>query len=248
VIIVLNLSRLAVCFCSLLLLQACQHNNTFKAEGGHGSQKQNNAAAYNIQLGLAYLKQGDRPRAKYKLLTAIDLAPNSAEANAAMAYFLEMTGELKEARNFYKKALSLAPGNGAQLNNFGSYLCRQNKYKEAESYFLSAAKDVRYLHTAQVYENAGLCAAAIPDLPKAEHYFTKALEQDPLRKQALYELVKMKIKQNQAGKALAYMEQYSKLTLNEPALLKLAIDASHRLGRTRSEEAYKSDLYNLNHV
>lgn len=238
----LNLSRLVVCLLALLLLQACQQKNTFQA----GSGKQNNAAIYNTQLGLAYLKQGDRPRAKRKLLSAMEQAPNSPEVNAAMAYFLENTGDLKEARNFYKKALSLAPKSGAQLNNYGGHLCRQGNYKEAEAYFLKAAKDVNYLNTAGSYENAGLCAAALPDLDKAQRYFNKALEQDPRRTQSLFELVKIELKQNQAEKALASMEKYPKLTTKEPALLKLAIDASHRLGKTKAETAYKLALYNLN--
>lgn len=162
-------------------------------------QKQNDAAIYNTQLGLAYLKQEDRIRAKRKLLTALDLAPNSADVNAAMAYFLEKTGNLKEARNFYKKALSLAPKNGAQLNNYGSYLCRQGKYKEAENYFLNAVQDVNYVNTAGAYENAGLCAAALPDYKKAKKYFKKAIEHDPNRKQSVYELAKIELKQKQSN-------------------------------------------------
>ena len=57
------------------------------------------AASYNIQLGLGYLKQGDRPRAKKKLLTALKQEPNSADANAAMAYYFEQTSELEQARS-----------------------------------------------------------------------------------------------------------------------------------------------------
>ncbi|MBA2652349.1 MAG: type IV pilus biogenesis/stability protein PilW [Tatlockia sp.] len=241
----LNLLRLVLCL-NLLLLQACQQKYTLNQEGTIKAAKQNNAALYNTQLGLAYLKQGDIPRAKRKLLRALDIEPNSADVNAALAYFLEKTGDLKEARNYFKKALSLAPGNGAQLNNYGSYLCRYGDYKEAERYFLNAVKDVHYVHTAGAYENAGLCAAAIPDYPKALQYFNQALKHDPQRKQSLYELVRIELKQNHAEKALAYMKTYSKLTLNDSALLTLAGEAAHRLGKSKIEEAYKLRLKNLN--
>ncbi len=206
------------------------------------AQKQNDAAVYNTQLGLAYLKQEDRSRAKRKLLTALDLAPDSADVNAAMAYFLENTGDLKEARNYYRKALSLAPKKGAQLNNYGSYLCRLGNYQEAEGYFLSAVKDVHYVNTAGAYENAGLCAAAIPDYQKATRYFIKALEQDPRRQQSLYELVKIELKQHQVQKAFVHMKQYPKLTLNDPALLALATEVSHRLGKTEDEREYEARI------
>jgi type IV pilus assembly protein PilF len=242
---VLNSLRFLLCL-SLLLLQACQQKNTLNSERVLLAQKQNDAAVYNTQLGLAYLRQEDRSRAKRKLLTALDLAPDSADVNAAMAYFLENTGDLKEASNYYRKALSLAPKAGAQLNNYGSYLCRLGNYNEAEGYFLRAVNDVHYVNTAGAYENAGLCAAAIPDYQKATRFFSKALEQDPRRKQSLYELVRIELKQNQAEKAFAHMKQYPKLTLNDPALLAFAIEASHRLGKTEAEKAYKVGLNNLN--
>jgi type IV pilus assembly protein PilF len=99
--------RIGLCL-SLLLLQACQQKSVNNEEALRLA-KQNKAAIYNTQLGLAYLKQGDRQRAQGKILKALKMDPNSAEVNAAMAYFLENTGDLKEARNYYKKALSLAP-------------------------------------------------------------------------------------------------------------------------------------------
>lgn len=159
----------------LLLLQSCQPTRE--------------AASYNTQLGLAYLKQGDRPNAKRKLLLALSQAPHSPDANAAMAYFMEMSGEIDKARLFYEKAMTMAPGKGAQLNNYGAFLCRHGQYERAEQYFLRAANDINYEHTAGAYENAGLCAMAIPNYIKAKHYFAKALQHDPGCKQARNELV-----------------------------------------------------------
>ena len=164
------------------LLQSCQQaqNSSYQE-----------AALYNTQLGLAYLKQGDRPRAKRKLVTALAQAPDSPSVNAGLAYFMEQTGEMKRAAFYYRQAMLLAPGRGAQLNNYGAFLCRRGHYRVAETYFLKAVNDAQYEHTASAYENAGLCAMAIPDYPKAMHYFRKALEHDPLRKQSLNELVKI---------------------------------------------------------
>lgn len=183
-VIVLKSLRFLPCFV-FLLLQACQGMSTREAERGSDIRRVQEAVAYNTQLGLAYLQQGDRPRAKRKLLIALRLQPDFAPANAAMAYYLEQTGDLKQAQAYYKKALNLAPRSGTQLNNYGTFLCRTGRYKEAERYFLLAVKDINYLYTAQAYENAGHCAMAIPDYPKARHYFMKTIEQDPRRRQVL---------------------------------------------------------------
>lgn len=239
--IVLNLLRFLP-WLIFLLLQACQQNNDIRAEQ---LQKRNEAASYNTQLGLAYLKQGDRPRAKRKLLTALDLAPDSADVNVAMAYYLEKTGEVSKAQVFYQKALVLAPDSGAQLNNYGTFLCRLGHYKEAERYFLRAANDIHYIHTAAAYENAGLCAAAVPDYSKAKHYYLKALQQDPRRKQALYELAAIELKEKHASKALEYMQKYPALSLTDPNILAMGVEAARQAGKRNIEGEYKQRLARL---
>ncbi|KTD28774.1 fimbrial biogenesis and twitching motility protein PilF [Legionella maceachernii] len=220
---------------------------TVNAEQAMQAQKQKDAASYNTQLGMIYLKQGDRPRAKRKLLAALKLAPKSSEVNAAMAYYFEMTGNTKQARIFYKKALSLASNSGAQLNNYGTFLCRLGRYKQAEGYFLNAVKDVYYVNSAGAYENAGLCLAAIPDYTKARSYFVKALKQDPQRKQSLYELVKIELKQGHAEKAVMDLQNYAEMTMNDSKLLGIAIEAAHKAGKTKLEVVYKQRLTRLNH-
>ncbi|WP_242604051.1 type IV pilus biogenesis/stability protein PilW [Legionella jamestowniensis] len=243
--IVLNLQRFLPPLI-VFFLTACQHPAIIKTEySGSNKLKHQEAAAYNTQLGMAYLKQGDMPRAKRKLLNALSLDPNSADVNVAMAYYLESTGDLKEAKAYYQKALALAPKSGAQLNNYGTFLCRLGKYTEAEQYFLRAVSDVQYIHTAAAYENAGLCAQAIPDYAKAKKYFVRALEQDPKRQQSLYELATIELKQKHAGKALMYLQKYQDQVSQDPALVALTVDAAHQAGKRNVELDYKQRLNQL---
>lgn len=232
----------------VLPLSACQRDLQMQNDEHVKQAHQKEAAAYNTELGLAYLKQGDSPRAKRKMLTAIQLAPQSPEVNAAMGYFLEKTGDLKEAEVFYKKALHLAPSSGETLNNYGTFLCRQGQYKEAEAYFLKAVKDPLYIQSAGAYENAGLCAAAIPDNPQAIVYFTRALEQDNERKQSLAELATLELKLQHPQQALAVLQKYEKQTSEEPLLMALALDAAHQSGQTAVEQFYKERLSQFNYA
>lgn len=226
----------------LILLQACQHSPNLE----HGTQaKKQRAAFYNTQLGMAYLKQGDRQRAKQKLLSALALAPRSAEVREAMAYYLEKTGDIEQAHRYYAKALSLAPQSGAQLNNYGAFLCRIGKYKESLNYFAKAVKDIHYINTAGAYENAGLCAVASGDYTQANYYFIKALAHDPERKQSLYELVNLELKQGRVDAALGHLHRRRALFLSSPSLLALGIEAAHRLGKVEEEKNFKKRLTNL---
>ena len=223
----------------VLFLPACQYKAELKAEKDIQTKKRDDASAYNIQLGMGYLKQGDSPRAKRKFLTALQQAPDSPDVNGAIAYYFEKTGDITEAKKYYHKAMSLAPTSGSQLNNYGTFLCRTGQFAQSEVYFLKAVKDEKYVNTAGAYENAGLCAEAIPDYAKAETYFLKALEQDSRRSQSLYELASIEIKQNQEEKALDYLQKHQDLVLGDQVLLGLALETAHKAGKTDLEAMYR---------
>jgi type IV pilus assembly protein PilF len=237
----MKLHRILIIIC-VLILQSCQHNNAEKDEAIAKKTKLGDAATYNTQLGMAYLKQGDRSRAKRKLLLALSQAPDSPNANASMAYFMEKSGEMDKATIYYKKAMAAAPGAGAQFNNYGAFLCRQGQYKQAEEFFLKAVQDIKYEHTAGAYENAGLCVMAIPDYVTAVGYFAKALEQDPSREQSLYELVRLEMKQDHVNEALSYLQKYPNLSLSDRTLLTLAVDVAHKAGKIELEADYQRRL------
>jgi type IV pilus assembly protein PilF len=149
------------------------------------------ASDINVQLGLAYLNQCDTARAKEKLLLALQEAPNSITSLDAMGYFLEKTGDSHGAEKYYQHAIKIAPNNGAVLNNYGTFLCRQRKPKEAIMLFLKAVQDKYYVNSAEAYENAGLCALTIPNQAQTKQFFVKALQQDPKRVLSKLELEKL---------------------------------------------------------
>jgi len=230
---------------ALLMLQGCQPSEEAKDQINNKNPQLDEAATYNAQLGLAYLKQGDRARAKRKLFLALSQAPKSPNAHASMAYFMEQCGSIGDAHLYYKKAIALSHSSGSQLNNYGAFLCRQGQYRQAEQYFLKAVKDMEYEHTAGAYENAGLCVMAIPDEKKAALYFAKALEQDPSREQALYELADIEIKQGHHQDALTLLQKFPNLSLNDKTLLSMAANMAHKTGKIDLEAEYQTRIHNF---
>lgn len=217
------------------------------------------ASSYNVQLGLGYMAKGDIQRAKRKLLMALQQAPNSPVAYDAMAFFQERVGNKKQADYYFQRAMTLAPGKGAQLNNYGTFLCRQGQFKQAEQYFMQAIKDPNYLNSPEAYENAGLCATAIPNLAQAKKYFKKALEQDPRRATSLLELAEIAFKENNYKSAQTYLLSYSKVApATAPSvwlsyrlakrtgqglqLNRLAMQLKSKFANSREYKAYQSSL------
>lgn len=227
-----------------LMLQAC-HSSDDKDDVVSNKTDLNKAATFNVQLGLGYLKQGDRPRAKKKLLTAMAQEPNSPDVNAALAYYFEHTSENDQAKKYYLKAISLSANSGTQLNNYGTFLCRQGDFKNAEVFFLKAVKDENYVHTSGAYENAGLCAIAVPDNEKAKFYFNQALSQDPSRRVALYELVKLESKENHDNEAFNLLQRYPDLVINDKIFLDLAKNIAVKAGKYEVAAQYESSLNKL---
>ena len=224
-----------------LFLQACAPDQESE---NRGLRKPDMAKAsfYNVQLGLGYLNQGDRPRAKRKLLTALKQQPNSPDANSAMAYYFEQTKELTQAKQYYLKALSLSANDGAHLNNYGAFLCRRGDYKNAEVYFLKAVKDMEYTHTAGAYENAGLCALSAANEDKAMFYFKKALNHDPSRKISFYELLKLENKTGHNADAMELVQKHTDLVLNDRLLLSLAQLTARKAGRDDIAVEYEQKM------
>lgn len=179
------MKMLLLSFC-LISLTACVKPLT----DGHRDNER--AALINVELGLGYLSQGQVARAKTKLTHALELAPKLSETQAAMAYFLEMVGDFPESERAYKNALSVRAKRGAAYNNYGAFLCRRERYTEADRAFITALEDKGYARTAEVYENAGLCALKAKEPGKALAYLETAVLRDPHRTTARMALMNLR--------------------------------------------------------
>lgn len=209
-----------------------------------GTADYHRAALVNVELGLGYLTQGQVARAKTKLTHAIKLAPSIPETHSAMAYFLEMVGEFKDAEREHKKAVSLS-GKGAVLNNYGAFLCRRGRLKEADRTFHKAIEDKNYARTAEVYENAGLCALKWPDDQKATEYLMTAIQRDPNRSSAFLELVSLSLKQQKFSEAKEWLNRYRAIAEQSARSLWLGISVARGLKDENSVASQALMLKNL---
>lgn len=204
------------------------------------------AALTNVELGLGYLSQGQVVRAKSKLTQAIKLAPEIPETHSAMSYFLEMTGEYREAEKQHRKALRLSDSKGAVYNNYGAFLCRRGRFKEADRAFNEALEDKEYSRTAEVYENAGLCAVRAATVDKARHYLSTAVRRDPHRASAMLELADLDVREAKFTDARQLLDRYRHISEPTARSLWLGIQTSRALGdsnRMASEALLLKSLF-----
>lgn len=197
------------------------------------------AAKIYLELGLTYLNQGYVERAKAKFNRALELSPNLSEAHGAMGYYYDQVGELDKAERSYQRAIALNPKSGKEHNNYGVFLCRQQQFKNADKEFNLALKDNSYVNTAEVLENAGLCALQNEEKQVAKSYFEKSLQHDPHRPSVILELSWLYWEQGQANLALKYYEQYQKVGSPNERSIRLGIEIAKMEGDRTKESSLR---------
>ena len=137
-----------------------------QSEANLGPNKK--AAEINTQLGVNYLGQGKYELADEKLRRALKQDPSSSTAHWVFALLQERIGENSAAEKYYRKAISLNPNDSRAHNNYGAFLCNQDRVPEAEKEFLLAIENPLYAQAASAYANAGICVLKIQDKVTAE--------------------------------------------------------------------------------
>lgn len=149
------------------------------------------AATYNVQLGLAYLQRGDLAVAKEKLERAVKENPRDANVHGGLALLYDRLGKPQMADDQFRIALRLAPQDPDISNNYAVYLCKSHREAEGVRRFLAAAANPLYRTPAAAYINAGVCQRAAHDDIDAEKNFRRALQLRPNDAEATYQLANL---------------------------------------------------------
>ncbi|RJG40241.1 type IV pilus biogenesis/stability protein PilW [Motilimonas pumila] len=197
---------------AVLSLSACVSETTIDGKRVEASPNLESAAKTRMSLGIEYLKQGNTQQAKFNLEKALEYDPRNPEIHRTLAYYYEVVNEPLQAEDAYKKALSYDRSNADTMNNYGTFLCRQEKFEEAEKQFKNAVKQKSYIRVDDTYENAGLCARKAGELEKAKEYFNSALSHNPQKPLSLVEMAAIAVEQQDYDGARAYLLKYQQLS------------------------------------
>jgi type IV pilus assembly protein PilF len=223
----------------VLALTACSTN-----PAGSDSQRARRIADTNLQLGIAYMREGDYDTAMVKLQKALEADPDSATVNGTLALLYENIGENQLAEKHFKKALQLSPKDPQTHNNYGQYLCRHGEYTQALEQFKIAASDPLYPGIAASLTNAGICAGSIPDAKQAEEYFRKALEHDQNYAYALLQMADLMFTQGNNLAARAYIQRFDGVSKPSAESLWLGVRIESALGDASAAGGYALKLKN----
>jgi type IV pilus assembly protein PilF len=208
----------------LLLLGACV------TTGDTGLAKSPAAAgAANLELGAAYLQQGNLPVAKEKLEKAATQSPKDPAIHGMLGLLYHRLGDDKLAEKEYRTALDLAPGDPEQLNNYAVFLCDVGRADEGVSRFEEAARNPLYRTPWAAYTNAGVCLRGARRDPEAMPLFLRALQVNPGYAEAVVQLADLQLAQHHPAEAYKRVTDFLKTNPSSPELLLLGWRAARDL-------------------
>jgi len=229
-------ARLAAGALLALLLGGC---------GSSGPQKSTHArdaAAYNVQLGIAYMNEGDLARAKDKLDRALGQDPDSADVHSARAMLFERMADAPHADTEFRAALRLAPHDPRVLNNYAVYLCQSGRNDEGVKRFLEVARNALYPSPQAAYTNAGVCLRAVKRDEEARVDFTRALQLQPNYAEAEFQLATLQFQHGELSTARAGIDTFIGSFPETADLLLLGVRVARAQGDHVAEQRYARKL------
>ena len=206
------------------------------------ANRSKDAAAYNVQLGLAYLNQGDLQQAKDKLDRALKQNPDSADVHSARAYLFEHLNDPAQADSEFRTALRIAPRDPQIINNYAVYLCQTGRTDEGVKRFLESARNALYQTPWAAYTNAGVCLHAAKRDDEARTNFERALQIRPNFPEATYQLATMEFTRGELAPARQRIDAYLGSFEETPDLLLLGVRVARAQGDKMAAQRYARKL------
>ncbi|HEY4339372.1 MAG TPA: type IV pilus biogenesis/stability protein PilW [Steroidobacteraceae bacterium] len=225
--------------CLLMFVGGCVTTKSPRLSEGHTEA---DAAADNVQLAMAYMQTGNLARTKEKLDRAMQEDPRNPNLHSVYAMFYERINDQKKAESEFHEALRLAPGDPAQLNFYGVYLCHQHRVDEGVTKLLQVATNPLYRTPEAAYTNVGVCLLTVHRDEEAESAFKRALNVRPDYAEGAYQLAQLELSHGRALEARTRIDKYLAKYNPTPELLMVGLQAARTLDDARGAAQFATIL------
>jgi len=191
-----------------------------------------------IELSGAYLRQDRLTEAFMNAKKAVIVDPRSSNAHYVLALVNQRLGEMPQAEQSYRKAVTLDPRNPVALNAYGSFLCEQKRFDEADGYFRRALQNPLYNTPWIASHNAGWCGELAGNAERAESDYRSALQANPRFAPSLLAMAKVSYADGNYLSTRAYLQRYAEVAPHTAESLWLGVRTENQLGDKNQMASY----------
>lgn len=222
---------------------------------------QRRRARLRLELGAAYLQEGQPQVALDEVKQAINIDPGYADAfNLRGLAYLRLNNPSLAAVSF-ERALLLNPRDANAAHNLGVLRCQQARFDDATQHFEQALLNAEYARQPRNFVAQALCHASADKPLLAETMLQRALSLDADEPAATYHLARLHFERGDARAAQRHVLKLNSSAASNAASLWLGIrierllnnqDAMHvlaeqlraRFGQSRELNAYDRGAFN----
>ena len=199
-------------------------------------------ARVHAELGSNYFQRGQMAVALEELNEAIRLDAKYGVAHSILGLVYADLGDVTKADASFQAAIAVAPAEGDIRNNYGSFLCRQNRAKEGLEQFEAALRLPLYATPNIALENAGSCALAASLIRPADAYFARLVQMQPLNSRGYQGLAAIALKTSRFDDVRRHVRMGLNAAPTSPELYFYGACAERRLGDKATEDSYAQQL------
>ena len=231
--------QLSILVATCFHLSACVSTTTGAPESEPNDEQ---AASINFQLAIEYFQNGNYELARDRLILSTEIDPKRPVVWSTLATTYEQLGNLRLAEESHAQAQRVGPRNFDVQNSYAVFLCRQERYDDAEKHFERSIRAATNDNPELMMTNAGVCMAQKPDYVKAEEFFRRALESRTNYGEALLQMTLLKHQTEDNMGARAFMQRYRSVYPPNAGILYLCVLIETEMGDARARSECSNEL------
>ena len=198
--------------------------------------------AIRLQLASTYYQQRNYNVALEEVARVLQIEPDNAAAHGLRGLIhLELDDRVRAEASF-ARAIKLDPDNADLNNNYGWFLCRTGREREAIVYFEKAGNTRSYDTPGLAFRNAGMCLMQLRDYRTAEQNLKRAFELDAADSLTKFHLTRVYISLRQMERARFYHGLLEKAIGESSETIWLSLRIARADGDVRSERLFADEL------
>ena len=191
------------------------------------------SAGVRLELASLYFSRGQFSTALDEIKLAIQADPNNGPAHNLMGLIYAALGNTTQAEAAFRKALQINPRDADTMNNYGWFLCQNQRFKDAEAQFQQALVQPNYRGAARTMRVMGICQARDGRMADAEASLMRSYQIDPSSAETAYTLADVQYRRGEYERARFYIDRINKSPEQSNAqTLWLGSRIEYKLGNT----------------